>query len=153
MGRPAAALFAAGRAGERFCVRNSGGTAVVEGIGDHGCEYMTNGTVVVIGKTGKNFGAGMSGGVAYLLDENGMFDLLHNPEMIHRAPMEDADVKRVQELIYRHLELTESGRAKDILDNWERYAPLFVKAEPKDKPQAAAEEVGAPADEEVAAKG
>jgi glutamate synthase domain-containing protein 2/glutamate synthase domain-containing protein 1/glutamate synthase domain-containing protein 3 len=128
-------LFAAGRGGERFCVRNSGGTAVVEGIGDHGCEYMTNGLVVVLGSFGKNFGAGMSGGVAYLLDEDRMFDKLHNPEMIRGSAVTDPeDVKTLQQLIYDHLEKTESLRAKDILDRWDHFGPLFVKVTPKVEP-------------------
>ncbi len=128
-------LFAAGRAGERFCVRNSGGTAVVEGIGDHGCEYMTNGMVVVLGVFGKNFGAGMSGGNAYLLDEQGAFEKLHNPEMIKGVPLDDPeDIKMVQGLIYQHLEKTDSARAKDILDRWDHFHPLFVKVQPKVEP-------------------
>jgi glutamate synthase domain-containing protein 2/glutamate synthase domain-containing protein 1/glutamate synthase domain-containing protein 3 len=132
-------LFAAGRAGERFCVRNSGATAVVEGIGDHGCEYMTGGTAVVLGAFGKNFGAGMSGGLAYLLDETGMFDKLHNPEMIQGVPVTDPeDVNQLKRLISEHLEFTGSLRAKAILDEWESYAPMFVrvtsKAEPVDVP-------------------
>ncbi|TLD68278.1 glutamate synthase large subunit [Phragmitibacter flavus] len=130
-------LFAAGRAGERFCVRNSGVTAVVEGIGDHGCEYMTNGLVLVLGSFGRNFGAGMSGGVAYLLDEQGMFPQLHNPEMIKGSPVTEAeDIKTVQQLIYQHLERTESARAKDILDRWDHFLPLFVKVSPKVEPVA-----------------
>jgi len=130
-------LFAAGRAGERFCVRNSGGTAVVEGIGDHGCEYMTNGLVVVLGGFGKNFGAGMSGGTAYLLDEDQLFAKLHNPEMISGAQVTDMeDIKVLQQLIYEHLEKTESVRAKDILDRWDHFGPLFVKVSPKVQPVA-----------------
>lgn len=128
-------LFAAGRAGERFCVRNSGATAVVEGIGDHGCEYMTNGLVLVLGSFGKNFGAGMSGGTAYLLDEAGMFEKLHNSEMIKGSQLTEVeDIKAVQQLIYQHLERTESVRAKDILDRWEHFQPLFVKVSPKVEP-------------------
>jgi glutamate synthase (NADPH/NADH) large chain/glutamate synthase (ferredoxin) len=128
-------LFAAGRAGERFCVRNSGGTAVVEGIGDHGCEYMTNGLVVVLGGFGKNFGAGMSGGTAYLLDEAKAFEKLHNPEMIKGVPLEsEEDIKALQSMIYQHLEKTDSARAKDILDRWEHFRPLFVKVLPKVEP-------------------
>ncbi len=138
-------LFAAGRAGERFCVRNSGGTAVVEGIGDHGCEYMTNGLVIVLGKFGNNFGAGMSGGSAYLLDEQGMFEKLHNPEMIKGLPLDDAeDIKLVQGLIYKHLERTDSARAREILDRWDHYRPLFVKVAPKVEPVAVPPEDEAP---------
>jgi glutamate synthase domain-containing protein 2/glutamate synthase domain-containing protein 1/glutamate synthase domain-containing protein 3 len=128
-------LFAAGRGGERFCVRNSGATAVVEGIGDHGCEYMTGGTVVVLGSFGKNFGAGMSGGVAYLLDEEGAFDTLHNPEMVAGAPVTDPeDVNQLRALITEHLEFTESPRARMILDNWDQWLPKFVRVKSKAEP-------------------
>ncbi|MEY4483817.1 MAG: glutamate synthase large subunit, partial [Verrucomicrobiota bacterium] len=143
-GATGGSLFAAGRGGERFCVRNSGGTAVVEGIGDHGCEYMTNGLVAVLGCFGKNFGAGMSGGTAYLLDELGMFEKLHNSEMIRGTSVSSPeDVKQLQELIYKHLEKTDSARAKDILDRWDHYRPLFVKVVPKVEP------VAVPPDEEL----
>ncbi|CAN5790706.1 glutamate synthase large subunit [soil metagenome] len=145
-GSTGGSLYAAGRGGERFCVRNSGGTAVVEGIGDHGCEYMTNGLVAVLGTFGKNFGAGMSGGTAYLLDELGMFEKLHNNEMIRGASVSSPeDIKQLQELIYKHLEKTDSARAKDILDNWEHYRALFVKVVPKVEP------VAVPPDEELPA--
>ncbi|SKA75952.1 glutamate synthase (NADPH/NADH) large chain [Prosthecobacter debontii] len=128
-------LFAAGRAGERFCVRNSGATAVVEGIGDHGCEYMTGGVVAVLGSFGKNLGAGMSGGVAYLLDEAGDFDKLHNPEMIKGEKLSDPeDINQLKKLISDHLEKTESLRAKDILENWASFEPLFVKVTSKAEP-------------------
>ncbi len=112
-------LLAAGRAGERFCVRNSGGTAVVEGVGDHGCEYMTGGTVVVLGETGRNFGAGMSGGRAYVYDPENKFSARYNNAMvgIERFGNEE-ELKKVQGLIYAHLEATESPRANDILKNW-----------------------------------
>jgi len=134
-------LFASGRGGERFCVRNSGGTAVVEGIGDHGCEYMTNGLVVVLGSFGKNFGAGMSGGTAYLLDEEGMFEKLHNPEMIRGGQLTaPEDIKLVQSLIYQHLEKTDSPRAKGILDRWDHFLPLFVKVIAKVEPVALPDE-------------
>ncbi|TDU71348.1 glutamate synthase (NADPH/NADH) large chain [Prosthecobacter fusiformis] len=128
-------LFAAGRAGERFCVRNSGATAVVEGIGDHGCEYMTGGVVTVLGTFGKNFGAGMSGGIAYLLDEADTFGQLHNPEMIKGDKVTDPeDINQLQKLIADHLEKTESLRAKDIMDNWDAYLPKFVKVVSKAEP-------------------
>ena len=128
-------LFASGRVGERFCVRNSGGTAVVEGVGDHGCEYMTNGLVVILGSTGKNFGAGMSGGLAFVLDADGDFEQIYNPELVEPVPLEDeADVKLLQELIYKHLEYTESERAKEILDDWENYRKKFVKVKPRFSP-------------------
>lgn len=137
-------LYAAGRGGERFCVRNSGGTAVVEGVGDHGCEYMTGGTVVVLGKIGKNFGAGMSGGTAYLLDETDSFGDMHNPEMIHGLPLDSADEALVKELVSRHLERTGSRRAAMILDGWAEYSKQFIKACAKSTPTpAAAEATGA----------
>ncbi|QIF04647.1 glutamate synthase large subunit [Roseimicrobium sp. ORNL1] len=145
-GATSGALFAAGRAGERFCVRNSGATAVIEGIGDHGCEYMTGGVVAVLGSFGKNFGAGMSGGVAYLLDEAGMFEKLHNPEMIKGGPLTEEDVKALQALIYKHLEKTDSPRARDILDRWDHFRPLFVKVSPKVEPVAVPAEDETPPD-------
>ena len=134
-GATSGTLNAAGRGGERFAVRNSGATAVVEGIGDHGCEYMTGGTVVVLGSFGKNFGAGMSGGLAYLLDEDSMFEQLHNPEMIKGGPVSDPeDINQLKQLIQLHLEATESARAKDILDNWDSFLPKFVKVVSKAEP-------------------
>ncbi len=112
-------LLAAGRAGERFCVRNSGGTAVVEGVGDHGCEYMTGGTVVVLGETGRNFGAGMSGGRAYVFDPENQFPDRYNKAMVGIERFgDDEEMKRVQALIYAHLEATESPKANEILKNW-----------------------------------
>ncbi|MFZ4764838.1 MAG: glutamate synthase large subunit [Roseimicrobium sp.] len=151
-GATSGSLFAAGRVGERFCVRNSGATAIVEGIGDHGCEYMTGGMVVVLGSFGKNFGAGMSGGCAYLLDEAGLFAQFHNPEMIRGSVLEsEDDVKQLQALIARHIEKTASARAKDILDRWEHFQPLFVKVTPKVEPVAVPPE-DEPAPKEFAAK-
>jgi len=126
-------VFINGVAGERFGVRNSGAVAVVEGIGDHGCEYMTGGCVVVLGKTGCNFGAGMSGGIAYVLDERQLFDTLCNLDMVDLESVwrrEDKD--RLQVLIERHLELTGSVRAKYILDNWSGMIGRFVKVVPID---------------------
>jgi glutamate synthase domain-containing protein 2/glutamate synthase domain-containing protein 1/glutamate synthase domain-containing protein 3 len=137
-------LYAAGRAGERFCVRNSGATAVVEGIGDHGCEYMTGGVVAVLGTFGKNFGAGMSGGVAYLLDDTNAFGQLHNSEMIKGDAVTDPeDINQLKKLVSDHFEKTESLRAKDILDNWATYLPQFVKVTSK------AEPVQVPSEEEL----
>jgi len=128
-------LFAAGRAGERFCVRNSGGTAVVEGIGDHGCEYMTGGTIAILGRFGKNFGAGMSGGTAYLFDENATFAATHNPEMIKGEPVaEPEDENELRHLVQAHLEKTGSARAQYLLDNWATTLPQFIKASPKSTP-------------------
>jgi glutamate synthase (NADPH/NADH) large chain/glutamate synthase (ferredoxin) len=124
-------LFVAGRAGERFAVRNSGALAVIEGVGDHGCEYMTEGVVVILGETGRNFGAGMSNGVAYVLDESREFPKKINPELVGLAQVTAAaDIEIMETLIRRHHELTGSRRAKTILDNWESYLPLFWKAAP-----------------------
>ncbi|GAB4241783.1 MAG: glutamate synthase large subunit [Candidatus Methylacidiphilales bacterium] len=119
-------FFAYGLVGERFAVRNSGAIAVVEGVGDHGCEYMTNGVVVVLGRTGKNFAAGMSGGRAFVLDEDGNFESRVNKAMVDVAPVNDPeDIALLKGLIYEHLEATESLRAKAILADWETYAPRF----------------------------
>jgi glutamate synthase domain-containing protein 3 len=121
-----------GMAGERFAVRNSGATAVVEAVGDHGCEYMTKGTVIVLGKTGRNFAAGMTGGIAYVLDETGEFTQVRcNRASVDLEPLSDAkDADLVLLLTARHAELTGSPRAKWILDNWERMLPKFIKVFP-----------------------
>jgi glutamate synthase domain-containing protein 3 len=121
-----------GMAGERFAVRNSGATAVVEAVGDHGCEYMTKGTVIVLGKTGRNFAAGMTGGIAYVLDETGEFAQVRcNSASVDLEPITDPkDADLVQLLTARHAELTGSPRAKWILDNWVRMLPKFVKVFP-----------------------
>jgi glutamate synthase (NADPH/NADH) large chain len=148
-----------GIAGERFAVRNSGAVAVVEGAGDHCCEYMTGGIVVVLGKTGRNFAAGMSGGVAYVLDEAGDFQKLCNMAMVELEPvlseeminenayhqsgdleahgrvdvfanLLESDIERLHILISRHAKLTGSKRAADILANWKRYLPKFRKVMP-----------------------
>ncbi|MEI7770267.1 MAG: glutamate synthase large subunit [Chloroflexales bacterium] len=135
-------LYAAGQVGERFAVRNSGATAVVEGIGDHGCEYMTGGTVVILGATGRNFGAGMTGGVAYILDEAGSLEQRYNPQLIELRPLSARDEARAQQLIRRHAELTGSPRANEILARWDTYRSLFRTATPRDavaKIEAAAE--------------
>ncbi|MFQ5840043.1 MAG: glutamate synthase large subunit, partial [Candidatus Methylomirabilales bacterium] len=124
-------LFAAGRAGERFGVRNSGTVAVVEGLGDHGCEYMTAGCVVVLGETGRNFGAGMTNGVAFVLDERGKFPERINPELVGVERVEGAeDVAGLRELIARHGALTQSRRAVEILEGWDEYFPIFWKVVP-----------------------
>jgi glutamate synthase (NADPH) large chain len=145
-------------AGERFAVRNSGAVAVVEGTGDHGCEYMTGGCVVVLGPTGRNFAAGMSGGVAYVLDEKGDFDKLCNMAMVELEPVDPGDVSpfdqangdvlerighvdlfhdmtkddavRLRHLIEMHAHYTNSARAKTIIANWDAYLPKFVKVMP-----------------------
>ncbi|MBM3515541.1 MAG: glutamate synthase large subunit, partial [Alphaproteobacteria bacterium] len=157
--------YFSGVAGERFAVRNSGAVAVVEGVGDHGCEYMTGGVVVVIGNTGRNFAAGMSGGIAYVLDEDGTFGRRCNTAMVElekikaeavsgsengglRALLADPlsnDAKRLHRLIERHRQYTNSKRAKYVLDNWDKLLPKFVKIMPTDyrralKDQAAKQE-------------
>jgi glutamate synthase (ferredoxin) len=122
-----------GMAGERFCVRNSGVHAVIEAIGDHGCEYMTGGRVVVLGPTGRNFAAGMSGGIAYVLDATGDFDRRCNQEMVFLERLEDTqEIKEVETMIGRHAEYTNSERARAILASWEAMVPKFVKVMPKD---------------------
>jgi glutamate synthase (ferredoxin) len=123
-----------GVAGERFCVRNSGASAVVEGVGDHGCEYMTGGRVVVLGPTGRNFAAGMSGGVAYVLDdERGTFATKCNKEMVGLGKLEDAEeIKSVRALVQRHADLTGSKRAQEILAAWTQLLPQFVRVMPHD---------------------
>ena len=140
-------VYVAGVAGERFAVRNSGAAAVIEGVGDHGCEYMTGGVVVVIGKTGRNFAAGMSGGIAYMLDEDGRFERLCNTAMVSlseiaRGPKPENfdfradplahDEARLRLLIERHLHYTGSVRAKEILGTWDAFAGKFVKIVPND---------------------
>jgi glutamate synthase domain-containing protein 3 len=134
-------LYAAGRAGERFCVRNSGGNAVVEGLGDHGCEYMTGGVVVVLGQTGRNFGAGMTGGKAFVLDEpddlaraeHGDFTKRYNPELVHlwRLGPDSEDAQTVRAFIERHERYTASRRAQEILEHWESYVSNFWVVAPK----------------------
>jgi glutamate synthase domain-containing protein 2/glutamate synthase domain-containing protein 3 len=125
--------FIRGLAGERFCVRNSGANAVVEAVGDHGCEYMTGGRVVVLGPTGRNFAAGMSGGIAYVLDEHGYFWQRCNKEMVQLTSLSEADeIELVSNLISRHAEYTGSRRAQEILATWDDWLRLFVKVIPND---------------------
>ena len=125
--------FFNGMAGERFAVRNSGATAVVEAVGDHGCEYMTKGLVVVLGPTGRNFAAGMTGGLAFVLDETGEFARTRcNPASVDLEPAPAADLGMLRDLISRHAELTGSPRAKWILDHWDRMASKFVKVFPQE---------------------
>jgi glutamate synthase domain-containing protein 2/glutamate synthase domain-containing protein 1/glutamate synthase domain-containing protein 3 len=122
-----------GMAGERFAVRNSGADAVVEAVGDHGCEYMTGGRVVVLGPAGRNFGAGMSGGIAYVLDEAGDFAGQVNAQMVGIERLEDPEeIARVRGMIERHRDLTGSERARYVLESWERLLPQFVAVVPKD---------------------
>ena len=140
--------YLSGVVGERFAVRNSGATAVVEGCGDHGCEYMTGGVVVVLGKTGRNFAAGMSGGIAYILDEENVFESHCNKAMVDlekltkieaktkhtekeiNSDLLDFDVSRLKLIINKHLKNTKSQKAKLVLDNWNTYLPLFIKITP-----------------------
>ena len=125
--------FINGVAGERFCVRNSGATAVVEGVGDHGCEYMTGGRVVVIGKTGKNFAAGMSGGVAYVLDENrDLYTKLNKEMVLFSEVTEKYDIIELKQLIEEHVNATGSAKGKEILDSFDEYLPKFKKIIPHD---------------------
>jgi glutamate synthase (NADPH/NADH) large chain len=120
-----------GVAGERFCVRNSGAKAVIEGSGDHCCEYMTGGRVVVLGTTGRNFAAGMSGGIAYVLDLEGNFEYFCNKGLVELGPVEDkADVVELQDMINKHLLYTQSTMAAKVLTNWDEYLPKFVKVIP-----------------------
>jgi glutamate synthase (ferredoxin) len=131
-GATGGALYVAGRAGERFAVRNSGAVAVVEGVGDHGCEYMTGGTVVILGQTGWNFGAGMTGGIAYIFDPPGLFRIRYNPELIFAVQLKPgAEAERVRQLIQRHLELTDSPRAREILEHWDECLGQFWVVHPK----------------------
>ena len=132
-GATAGEAYVRGVAGERFCVRNSGVNAVVESVGDHGCEYMTGGNVVVLGPTGRNFAAGMSGGVAYVLDEAGDFPRRCNMEMVTLYPMEnEEEIELVRSMIRQHAEYTKSQRAWKILALWEEMVPRFVKVYPND---------------------
>lgn len=125
-------LFLAGRVGERFAVRNSGATAVVEGVGDHGCEYMTGGTVVILGPTGYNFGAGMTGGVAFVLDKEEKLPIRFNKELIQLNRLTDAEAEHVRGLIQRHAALTESPYANTILAAWDRHRGLFWRVMPRE---------------------
>jgi glutamate synthase (NADPH/NADH) large chain len=122
-------LFLRGQVGERFCVRNSGATAVVEGLGDHGCEYMTGGTVLVLGPTGRNFAAGMSGGVAYVLN---LREGRVNRELVDLMPLRELDVEIVQELLTRHRRWTESAVAGRLLADWDNVKSQFTLVLPRD---------------------
>jgi glutamate synthase (NADPH/NADH) large chain len=137
--------YFSGVAGERFCVRNSGASAVVEGVGNHGCEYMTGGTVVVLGNTGQNFAAGMSGGVAYVYDEDGLFNKRCNTSMVSLEKVETKEVQAkvpqhlnqpdeviLKTLIEKHVKYTNSERAKFILDNWDKARTQFIKVMPNE---------------------
>ncbi|MBA4137921.1 MAG: glutamate synthase subunit alpha, partial [Opitutus sp.] len=124
-------LFAAGWAGERFAVRNSGATAVVEGVGDHGCEYMTRGTIVILGRTGLNFAAGMSGGLAFVFDERGVLPNRFNPQMVSLERFENADESEsLRQLITAHAEATDSPHAQRVLAAWSESLKKFWKVVP-----------------------
>ena len=126
-------LFVRGRAAERFAVRNSGCYAVIEGVGDHGCEYMTGGRVVILGETGRNFAAGMSGGVAYVLDDINALRIRTNLGTVElEALSEPADIEEVHTLVSKHAELTGSSVAKDLLKDWKSSIQKFVKVMPTD---------------------
>nr|MCU0256283.1 glutamate synthase subunit alpha [Vicinamibacterales bacterium] len=156
-GGTAGEAFVRGIAGERFCVRNSGVTAVVEAIGDHGCEYMTGGEVVVLGATGRNFAAGMSGGVAYVFDEAGDFASRCNQDLVGLDGVrEPADLVRLRALVERHAVLTASARARALLGNWSAALRRFVRVMPHDyrrvlEAQARMREQGLEAEEAVMA--
>jgi glutamate synthase (NADPH/NADH) large chain len=132
-GASAGEAYIRGLAGERFAVRNSGVTVVVEGVGDNGCEYMTGGNVVVLGRAGRNFGAGMSGGVGYVLDEAGDFAQRVNAQMVGIEKLEDArEIAAVRAMVQKHLDYTKSHRALEVLADWDKFVPKFVKVMPKD---------------------
>ncbi|MCZ6749537.1 MAG: glutamate synthase large subunit, partial [SAR324 cluster bacterium] len=131
-GATAGEAFFNGMAGERFAIRNSGAHAVVEGVGDHGCEYMTGGYVVVLGDTGPNFAAGMSGGIAYVLDESGRFPGRCNHNMVDLETMDREDIERVRELIAKHVHHTGSPKGQRVLDAWGHAVKQFVKVMPRD---------------------
>ncbi|HET8624160.1 MAG TPA: hypothetical protein VFM14_11395, partial [Gemmatimonadales bacterium] len=124
-------LFAAGQAGDRFAVRNSGALAVIEGAGNHCCEYMTGGIVVLLGRAGRNLGAGMSNGVAYVLDEGRTLHERHNPDMVELTDLDPEDEDVVLRLVREHEEKTTSPRARGILVDWERHRSLFRKVSPR----------------------
>ena len=159
-GATAGEAFFRGKVGERFCVRNSGATAVVEGVGDHACEYMTGGRAVVLGPTGRNFGAGMSGGIAYVWNPEGAFDGLVNREMVDLDPLDDLDSSWLVTAIFRHQNETGSDVASRILSDWQYSVLQFVKVMPRDYKRVLAairdaEESGSDIDEAImaAAKG
>ena len=145
-GATAGTAFVRGVAGERFCVRNSGAHAVVEAIGDHGCEYMTGGRAVILGRTGRNFAAGMSGGIAYVLDEAADFERRCNPGMVDLEALTDDDAAFVRRLVGRHVELTGSARGRQVLDDWPACRARFVKVMPRDYKRVLAAEARARAE-------
>ncbi|GAA3512498.1 glutamate synthase large subunit [Aquimarina addita] len=136
-GATAGEVYINGKAGERFCVRNSGAKAVVEGIGDHGCEYMTGGVAVILGEVGRNFGAGMSGGIAYIYDDKNTFEANCNKEALNLDPViEQADIEELKTLIENHYNATLSPIAQRILENWENELSKFIKILPEEYKQA-----------------
>ena len=145
-------VYINGQAGERFAVRNSGAIAVVEGAGDHCCEYMTGGRVLVLGETGRNFAAGMSGGIAYVWNKKGDFDYFCNMEMVELSLLEHkSSVKEVKELLRKHYEHTGSPLAKDMLEHWEQYADQFIQVTPIEYKSVLAEEQMAKLKEKIEA--
>jgi glutamate synthase (NADPH/NADH) large chain len=132
MGATSGAVFIRGLAGERFAVRNSGATAVVEGLGDHGCEYMTGGTVVVLGHCGRNFGAGMTGGQAFVYDPEAVFPAQCNPEQVDLDPLDANDLIELRQLIRNHFLYTGSTKALFVLQDWVTQSAHFVKIMPRD---------------------
>jgi glutamate synthase (ferredoxin) len=132
-------IYIRGICGERFCVRNSGAEAVVEGTGDHGCEYMTGGRAVILGETGRNFAAGMSGGIAYVWDATGTFRQRVNTEMVELEPLDQQDLDYVKGRVEKHVEYTGSTRGREILDGWKTEQSRFVKVMPTDYKRALAE--------------
>jgi glutamate synthase (ferredoxin) len=152
-GATSGSFFARGVAGERFCVRNSGALAVVEGTGDHGCEYMTGGRVVIIGPTGRNFAAGMSGGIAYVYNGDGDFHIRCNKEMVDLEALDEEDVELVRGLMDRHREYTGSTVADELLKQGSAVAKTFVKVYPKDFKRAILEGVEAAKGDVLAAQG
>ena len=125
-------VFIRGLVGERFCVRNSGATAVVEGVGDHACEYMTGGRAVILGPTGRNFAAGMSGGLAFVWDPDRTLYLRMNHEMVDLDPLDDEDAEWLRSVVAMHADLTGSAVARRILDDWWDAVGQFAKIFPKD---------------------
>jgi len=125
-------MYLSGRVAERFCVRNSGVVAVVEGVGDHGCEYMTGGRAIILGEVGRNFGAGMSGGIAYIYNPNNTFEAMVNPIMVDLDPMDDDAQKELYQYVSNHAKFTGSIVAQRIVDNWNDELKHFVKVMPKD---------------------
>ena len=132
-GATAGEVYINGIAGERFCVRNSGASAIVEGIGDHGCEYMTGGIAIILGGFGRNFAAGMSGGIAYIYNEKGYFDeKKFNLEMVELESLKKEDIKTLKKFIQNHIKYTKSKVAKNIVNSWNKEIKNFIKVMPSD---------------------